>query len=405
MLEWIATHLINSGTKCWTCFVFDNMFAIISDTAAAVYERLTTIGFIVFCILFAFYVISAVWKNIENGGKDPFFEKSIRPVLIKSLFALSLLMMGLTIPRIISQITFEPVSLVALHFSNAMLPPDYVVPHEYVAIPLSENGFFSPELRDTILQLIESSVSNFQKYILLGISVVDDAFSIASLISIGSLIRHILVFFIGLFLTYNFVKLFIKYSFCFIDIIVAMALFAFFFPISLVLFIFKDAKDLPEWMKKLGGNLGAGQIKKLINAIVSVAATILTYTIIMQIIEGYLNLDTLPESTSSLFNFDLENSEAMQLTFVGAIVLVYVIQYIADQIPKITAKIMSIFGLSQEDSLSKGMGEDTLKIAGLIAGEAKQLAKSIVTPDKVIADSSAKTNTNPGDKTKDTKNV
>jgi len=385
MIELLGNYFVDNVVKCWTCFVFDNLFAIISDAAAAIYERLAFLGVVIFCILFAFYVINAVWKNIENGGKDPFFEKSIRPVLIKSLIALSLLMMGLTIPRIISRITFEPVADVTLQFSKAMLPEDYVISDEYQAIQLNDNGFFKPELRNTILQIIQTTVNNFEVYIKMGISVIDEAFSISALISIGALIRHIIVFFIGLFLTYNFVKLFIKYSFCFIDIIIAMAMFAFFFPISLVLFIFKDAQDLPEWMKKLGGNLGAGQIKKLINAIVSVAATILTYTIILQIINGYLNPDAIQGNASSLLNFDLDHSDAMQITFAGAIVLVYVINYIADQIPEITKKIMSVFGVSQEDTMSKKMGDDMLKLTGLMATQAKNLATAVVNPDKMLA--------------------
>ena len=105
------------------------------------------------------------------------------------------------------------------------------------------------------------------------------------------------------------------------DIIVAMAMFAFFFPLSIVLFIFRGAADLPGWMGNIGKNLGGEQIKKLVNAIVSVASSILTYTVIMLIIRGFLNAngvdtDSISNATESLFEFDLENSDAMQITFV-----------------------------------------------------------------------------------------
>ena len=172
------------------------------------------------------------------------------------------------------------------------------------------------------------------------------------------------------------------------DIIVAMALFAFFFPLSLVFFIFKDASASPGWMKKLGGDLGSGQIKKLINAIVSISATILTYTIIMVIIKGFLDGNgvdaaTLSNSTKSLFEFDLDNSSAMEITVAGAIVLVYVINYIAGEIPKVTSKIFEAFGVSQEDSLSKEMGENTWKLTEIAATQIKNLAKTVINPENV----------------------
>ena len=175
------------------------------------------------------------------------------------------------------------------------------------------------------------------------------------------------------------------------DIIFAMAIFAFFFPLSIIFFIFKDANSAPGWMKKLGGDLGSGQIKKLVNAIVSVAATILTYTVIMLIIRGFLdangvNADSIQNTSESIFDLDLENSTAMQITFTGSIVLVYVIDYIAKQIPKITEKILSAFGASQEDGLSKEMGENVWKLTTIVAQQTKNLAKTIINPESVKED-------------------
>lgn len=386
-MQELANSLIDSGTQCWTCPVFDNLFAIVSNTAAAAYQRLCFFSIVIFCVLFAFYVLNAVWQNIKNGAKDSLFEKTLRPVLIKSLVAISILGMGLIIPRFISTITFEPVAIMTLQYSRALLPPDYVIPAYQNAINLGDGGFFNPALRDTIIQILETSVANFQVYIKIGIAIIDKAFSIEALFGIGSLVKHIIICYIGIFLTYNFVKLFIKYSFCFMDIIVAMAMFAFFFPLSVILFIFRGATDAPGWMKDLGKNLGGGQIKKLINAIVSVASTILTYTIIMLIIKGFLDangVDTnsVQNTSESIFDFDLENSSAMQITFAGAIVLVYVINYIADQIPKITEKILTVFNVKQEDAISKEMGENTFQLTKNIANTAKDLAKTVINPDK-----------------------
>lgn len=394
-MQELANTLIDSGVQCWTCPVFDNLFAIISNTAAAAYQRLCLFSVVIFCVLFAFYVLNVVWNNIKNGGKESLFDKAVRPILIKSLIALSLLSLGLVVPRFISMITFEPVAVMTLQYSKAMLPADYVIPTYENAIQLGDSGFFNPALRDTIIKILETSVANFQVYIKVGIAIIDAAFSLNALLGIGALIKHIIVCFIGVFLTYNFAKLFIKYSFCFMDVIFAMAMFAFFFPLSVVLFIFKGAKDIPAWMKSLGSDLGGGQIKKLINAIVSVASTILTYTVIILIIRGFLNAngvdaDSIKNSAESLFDFDLEDSSAMQITFAGAIVLVYVINYIAGQIPKVTEKILSVFNVKQENALSKEMGENTFQLTQIIANKAKELAKTVINPESAGGDKEKK---------------
>ena len=385
-MQELANSLIDSGVQCWTCPVFDNLFAIISNTAAAAYQRLCIFSVLIFCVLLAFYALNIVWQNIKTGAKDSLFDKAVRPLLIKSLLALSLLSMGLMVPRFISTITFEPVAVMTLQYSKAMLPADYTIPAYENALQLGNNGFFNPELRDTIMQILETSVANFQVYIKIGIGIIDAAFDLKALLGIGALIKHIIICFIGIFLTYNFAKLFIKYSFYFMDIIFAMAMFAFFFPLSLVLFIFKGASDAPGWIKSLGSNLGGGQIKKLINAIVSVVSTILTYTVIMLIIRGFLDAngvdaDSIHNSSESLFDFDLENSSAMQITFAGAIVLVYVINYIADQVPKVTEKILSVFNVKQEDQLSKEMGENVFQLTKIIANKTKEMAKIIINPE------------------------
>lgn len=407
-MEEMANNLIDLGFQCWACPVFDSLFAIISNAAAAAYQRLSFFSVVIFCVLFGFYVINAVWQNMKNNYEDPFFQKSLRPLLIKALLALSLLSMGVMVPKMISKITFEPVATMTLAFSRTMLPQDYKIPEYTQAIKLDDSGFFNPELRDTIIKLIETSIANFQVYVKIGIAIMDEAFSLEALFGLGHLIKHIIIFAIGAFLTYKFGRLFIMYSFCFMDVIMAMAIFAFFFPLSVVLFIFKGAQHLPKWMENLGGNLGIGQIKKLINAIVSISSTILTYTIIMIIIDGFLDShgvdsNSIQNSTESLFDFDLENSTAMELTLAGSIVLVYVIEYIQTKIPEITTKILSIFGVKQEDSLSKEMGENMLALTGIMVENAKKVVKTIADPDKALAESSKKEESKTEDKKEEKK--
>lgn len=388
-MEHVMNNLITGGVQCWTCPIFDKLFSIISNVSGAAYQRMTLFAVVIFCVLFAFYVLNAVWQNIKSGGEDSFFQKTIKPVLIKSLIALSLLSAGLLVPRLISTITFEPVASIMVEFAKSMPQSETVIQHYTDFAPLNNDTFFNNELRVTLIQLIETTVTNFQVFIRVGIDIMDAAFSLHKLLGIGALVRHIIVFFIGLFMTYKFGQLFIKYSFCFMDIIVAMAMFAFFFPLSIVFFIFKDAKDLPGWMKNMGGDLGSGQIKRLINAIVSVASNILTYTIIIAIVAGFLNpesLTTNAESLDALFDFDLDAPTALEITLSQIIVLFYVVNYIADQIPNVIQKIMDAFGVKQEDKLSKEMGENMWKLTNIVADNAKKFAKIIVNPDSATTD-------------------
>lgn len=385
-MQELTNTLTESGAQCWACPVFDKLFEIISNTAAALYGRLTLFGVIIFCVLFTFYILNAFWANVKSGMTDSFFQKSVKPILIKSLFVFALLGLGLNIPRFISTITFEPAALITLEYSKAMLPDNVKIPDDYPAIKLSDQSFFNPKLRDTILHLLQTSVTNFQVFIKVGIAIIDSTFSISSLFNGMSLLKRILVFFIGLFLTYNFIKLFVRYSFCFMDIIVAMAMFAFFFPLSLVFFVFQGASDLPDWMKNFGKSFGGGQIKTLLNAIVSISATILTYTVIILIIRGYLNgngldIDVIQNSKESLIDFDLNNPSAIQFTFFGAVVLLFVINYLAQKIPDVTKEILNTFGVKQEDSLSKEFGDSVWALTSIISNDTKQFVKNFVNPE------------------------
>ena len=153
--------LTESLMQCWTCPIFDRLFEIISNTAAAAYQRLTVISVVIFIALFGFYIINAVWQNIKSGGSDPFFQKSVKPVLIKSLIALTLLTAGLMVPRFISMITFEPVAEITYQFSETMLKSlntGATVAQYPNPINLGDGGFFSADLRDTILKILESSL-------------------------------------------------------------------------------------------------------------------------------------------------------------------------------------------------------------------------------------------------------
>lgn len=380
-MEQFGFSLTDTLIQCWTCPIFDKLFAIISNSAGAVYEKLTYICLVIFVILFIFYIFHAVWQNAKSDSPDPLYQKSIKPVIIKSLIVLTLLTLGSIIPQLISKVTFEPIAQLTLGISKSLLPQDYAIQGLTQTSTITSKAFFSSELRDTLLTLIESTVSHFQIYIKMGINIIDKSFA-SGLLGIGALWKNVIIFFIGLYLTYNFLVLFIKYSFCFLDIVVAMAMFAFLFPLSLILFIFKGAADAPSWLSSLGSSLGGGQIKKVINAIVSVLASVLTYTLITRIINAFFishNVDPTQIATSSLFNFNLDTEDLATIGFVGCLVLLYVIKFIADQIPKITEKILGIFSIKIEDSISKEVGESVFQLTKNIGNTAKQIATTIIT--------------------------
>lgn len=379
--------LVDSSVQCWGCPVFDRLFQIVSDAAAAVYDQFVIFCAILFCVLFAFYVINAVWKNMKGGVTDPFYQKSLKPVLINSLVALAFLSMGIVMPRFVTTITFEPVANIALIYTQSMLKtnPDTVNERvTYQPMEMSDDGFYRPQLRDTIIMLMKTTITQFQSYMKLGIAVMDKAFSLDALLGIGALIKHIILFFIGLYLFYGFFKLFIRFCFYFADIIVAMTFFAFFFPLSLILVAFKGS-DAPGWLSSLGKNVGTGQFKKLINAIIALAAAVLTYTVIMVIIAKFFSapgqsaaeiMDLI--TSGNIFAGDLSGDNLAAMTIGGCVILVYVLNYIYGQIPNVTSMVLDSFGVSQENKLSEQLADDAMKLTTNIVETVKKAGATIL---------------------------
>lgn len=218
--------LVDSSVQCWGCPVFDRLFQIVSNAAAAVYDQFIVFCAIIFCVLFAFFVLNAVWQNIKGGVGDPWYQKSIKPVIINSLVSLTFLSMGVYLPRFVTTITFEPVADIALIYTHNMLQTDTDAVNQrvtYQPMEMSDDGFYRPQLRDKIIMLMKTTITQFQSYMKLGIAVMDGAFSTNALLGIGNLIKHIVLFFIGLYLFYGFFKLFVRFCFYFADIIIAMA--------------------------------------------------------------------------------------------------------------------------------------------------------------------------------------
>ncbi len=379
--------LIDDTVQCWGCPVFDRLFQIVSDAAGAVYNQFVIFCAILFCILFSFYVINAVWKNMKEDISDPLYQKSIKPVIINSLVALTLLSMGVMFPRFITSITFEPVADITLIYTQSMLHIDSTDVTEKVTYEpekMSEEGFFRPQLRDKIIMLMKTTITQFQSYMKLGIAVMDKAFSLKALLGIGSLIKHIILFFIGAYLFYGFFKFFIRFCFYFADIIVAMTFFAFFFPLSLILVAFKG-DDAPKWISSLGKNIGTKQFKDLINSIIALASAVITYTVIMVILAKFFSAPGQSAAeimelitTGQVFAGDLSEENLAAMTLGSCIILVYVLNFIYDQIPQVTSMILDSFGVSAKNNLSEELADNAMKLTSSVITTATNIGKNIL---------------------------
>ncbi len=387
----IINPLIDKGVQCWGCDIFDRLFQIVSETAAAVYDKLAVFCVVLFLVLFAFYVINAVWKNMKNDISDPFYQKSIKPVFINSIVALTFLSIGIALPRFITSITFEPVADITLIYTQNMLKTDNETINEqvhYQPQEMSDDGFYRPQLRDKIILLMKTTITQFQSYMKLGIAVMDKAFSLNALLGIGSLIKHIMLFFIGVYLFYGFFKFFIRFCFYFVDIIIAMTFFAFFFPLSLILVGFKSG-DAPNWLSSLGKNVGTNQFKKLIESIIGLASAVMTYIILMIIIAKFFSEPGQSTSeimelitTGQIFSGDLSEENLAAMTLGSCVILVYVLNFIYDQIPQVTSMILDSFGVSSENALSEELAEGAMGITKNIINIAKNTGKNILNKGK-----------------------
>lgn len=398
MNDWLNS-LTDSAIQCWGCAAFDRLFQIVSTAAAAVYESFSAICLVVFGILFTVFVINAIYQNIKNDVKDPWLKKSFQKVFIASLVSLTLLGIGVSFPRLITTITFEPIADITLVYSQSMIKTTDEIVNEkvsYEPMKITEEGFYRPELRDKIIMLMKTTITQFQSYIKLGIAVMDNAFSWKALLGIGALIKHIILFLIGLYLSWAFFKIFFKYCCYFADTIIAMALFAFFFPLSMVTFGFKDADSVPKWITNLGSKVGIAQIKNLINSIVTLGSVVLTYTVIMVIVAKFFSapdasVNSLMDAITSgnIYSDDLNTENLESMTLVSCVALVYVLNYIFDQIPQITKMVLSAFGVEEKKDYSEQLAKDIMTLGKGVANVATNITKTIVNGGEKSADKDA----------------
>ena len=393
MTEFGASLIFNT-VQCWSCPIFDRMFQIISEAASAAYPIFVGICVMLFMVVFAFYVFGAVWKNMSTGFNKGWFDKSLRPVFINALFALTFLGMGVMLPRFITTITFEPVAYVTQSYAGTMLKMTPTEIDERVVYQGpdidDENKIFRQELRDAIIGTAKVTITMFQSFMQLGIAMLDEGFSWDMFLGVGAFVKHIILAFVGLYLFWMFMKMFFKFLCYFADVIIAMAMFAFFFPLSIMTATFKEAADVPywlSWIKNLGKGVGVEQIKNVISSIISLGVAVITYTVILVIMvkffsDGSVNhFDELMSAITSgrVFEMDLETSGLNDLTITSVVVLVYVLGFIYDKIPDITKMILGMFEVSADkNDVGKEIGDSIMKFTKGVIDTTKEKVKTIV---------------------------
>lgn len=386
----MLNSFVDNTVQCIGCPVFDRLFQIVSNAAAAVYDKFIILCIVLFAVLFGFVIFNTVWKNIKGGNAD--YIKSFKSLAINSLVTLAFLGMGVALPRFVSTITFEPAAKIALIYTQSMLRTDSESVAQrvtYQPMEMNDDGFFRPQLRDTIILLMKTTITQFQSYMKLGIAVMNRAFEWKALLGVGALLKHIVIFFIGLYLFYGFFKLFVNFCFYFADIIVAMTFFAFLFPLGLTMMAFKGS-DAPAWMSKLGGSLGGKQVKNLINAIITLSAAVITYTVIMVLIgKFFMGTGTTANdvvhmilSGDNLFASSLSDDNIETLTISGCVVLVYVLNFIYSQIPKVTQMVMSTFDVEENKSLSESVAQQATSLTKSVVNQVWTAGKNIVSGGK-----------------------
>jgi len=383
-------HLIDTfvgnTVVCWSCPIFDRLFQVISAAAAAIYNKMALLAALFLAVFVAFYVLYSVIHNLKSDNIDPTYQKYLKPVMVNSLFVIALLGLGVMVPRFITTITFEPVANMTLVYTQAMMNTDEETVSEkvpYTVQQMPDDGFYRPELRDTIISLMKTSITQFQAMIKMGMVIMDRAFEWKALMGIGPLIKHIMLFFMGLYIVWAFFKLFIKFCFYFADVIIDLTFFAFFFPIMLVVWVLNNSESA-DWVKKIGSSIVGekGYFRNAINSIVSLATVVITYIVIMTILAKFFsnpdaNSAELAQKIMSgeIFAGDLSDDNLAMLTLGGVLVLVYIVQYLADNIKQVSTMITDTFDIEERHPVGDQMGEDALKIGKNTVDFAKSTGK------------------------------
>ncbi|MDR1027731.1 MAG: hypothetical protein LBL46_04930 [Rickettsiales bacterium] len=371
--------IVENLVQCWSCEIFDRLFRVVSAAGAAVYEEMTGWAIVALVAFWAAYVMYVVMKQLVKGGDDFTYQKSVRPVFIHSLVVAAFLSMGTAIPRFASMISFEPAAAVSLTYADVVLQTDTDAVNkkvDYEIKPMADDGFFRPALRDKVIDLMKTTIVQFQNMIKLGLAVMDRAFSLDALFNLA---EHILMFAAGAYLAFAFFKLFIKFCFYFIDVIVNLAMFAFFFPFALVFFVFKNAESAAGWVKSIGGAFSPELIKNVIASIVSLVAAVMTYTISMMVIAKFFSAN--PDIANAVITGNISADMlkgGVGVGIIGCIILAYLINFLTGEIKSVSDSIFDEFHVKPASPLGEDVGKNVEGAVGNVIKGGEKIVETIM---------------------------
>ena len=150
--------------------------------------------------------------------------------------------------------------------------------------------------------------------------------------------------------------------------------------------VFKDVQNVPKWFGEIGKNVGAAQIKNLINAIVTLGSVVLTYTVIIVIVTKFfssVNSNVMDQLLAgNVYGDDLNMESVESLTLAGCVALIYVMNFIFAQIPEITKMILSAFSVQENKQHGEQIGTDLMNLSKIAVDNVVKAGTIIVSGGK-----------------------
>ncbi|MDR0319558.1 MAG: hypothetical protein LBH81_02350 [Rickettsiales bacterium] len=343
-LEFLTANLV----QCWACPVFDNLFVAVGSAAENSYGQIARFALFLLTAFIAFYTVYIVMTKLSKGAEDPFYMKSMKPVLINSIIIVSLIGMGTFVPKTVARLTLEPVAAMTHAIASSVIPlPDRGISAAYEPKPMPDSSFYSPALKNRVLDIMQMTTTAFQGFILFGFAMISNSLNLTALLSVlsgdfGPALDTVFMFFLGVFVAWSFIKLFLKFLFYFIDVIVSLTLFAFLFPIMLMAFVMKNS-EAPGWVKSIGGMSG-NIFQTAVRSVITLASAMIVYVVILAMLSGFIDLS----------NPSFE-SPAVMHSAAGIAVLVLIIGFLAAKIDDIAKELLAALGFEDDDKAVVGL--------------------------------------------------
>ena len=82
--------------------------------------------------------------------------------------------------------------------------------------------------------------------------------------------------------------------------------------------------------------------------------------------------------SGDVFAADLNEDNLAQITLISSVVLVYVLNFIYDQIPQVTKMVLSAFDVSEEHKMGDQLADDAMRLTTDVVQAATKIAKTVL---------------------------